>query len=60
MVINSINSMMKDLISNSPFQNSEKHLANHSARKTLVKKLKQQQVPKSEISASLDIIVRQV
>ena len=46
--INSINSMMKDLTSNSPLQNSEKHLANHSARKTLVKKLKQQQVPKSE------------
>ena len=45
--INSINSMMKDLTSNSPLQNSEKHLANHSARKTLVKKLKQQQVPKS-------------
>ena len=41
MGINSINSMMKDLISNSPLQNSEKHLANHSARKTLVKKLKQ-------------------
>ena len=37
MGINSINSMMKDLISNSPFQNSEKHLANYSARKTLVK-----------------------
>ena len=49
MGINSINSMMKDLISNSPLQNSEKHLANHSARKTLVKKLKQQQVPKSKI-----------
>ena len=40
---------MKDLISNSPLQNSEKHLANHSARKALVNKLKQQQVPKSEI-----------
>ena len=34
---------------NSPLQNREKHLANHSARKALVKKLKQQQVPKSEI-----------
>ena len=47
--INRINSMMKDLISNSLLQNSEKHLANHSANKTLVKKLKQQQIPKSEI-----------
>ena len=47
--INSINSMMKDLISNSTLQNSEKHLANDSARKTLAKNLKQHQVPKSEI-----------
>ena len=49
MGINSINSMMKDLISNSPLQKSEKHLANHFARRTLAKKLKQQQVPKPEI-----------
>ena len=40
--------MMKDLISNSPLQNSEKHLANHSVRKILAKKLKQQSVQKSE------------
>ena len=37
---NSINSMMKDLTSNSPLQNSEKHLANRFARKTHVKKIK--------------------
>ena len=49
MGINSINSMMKDLISNSPLQKSEKHLANHSARKTIAKKLKQKEVLKSEI-----------
>ena len=49
MRINSINSMMKDLISISPRQNSEKQFANHSARKKLIKKLKQQQFPKSEI-----------
>ena len=41
--------MIKDLILNSPLQISEKHLANHSAIKALVKKLKQQQVLKSEI-----------
>ena len=35
--INSTNSMMEDLIPNSSLQNSEKHLANYSARKTLVK-----------------------
>ena len=49
MGINSINSMMKDLISHSTLQNSGKHLENHTARKTFVKKLKQQQVPKSEV-----------
>ena len=48
---NNINSMMKDLISNSSLQKSEKHLANHSPRKILVKKLKQQQIPKSEITS---------
>ena len=47
MGINSINSMMKHLIL--PLQKSEKHLANHSTRKTLVKTLKQKQFPKSEI-----------
>ena len=51
MEINSINSMMKYLISHSPLQNSKKPLANHSVRKTLVKKLKQQQAPKSEITS---------
>ena len=32
--------MMKELISNSPLPNSEKHMANHSARKTFVKNWK--------------------
>ena len=49
MEISSINSMVKGLISNSSLQDREKHLAKHSKMKTLVKKLKQQQVPKSEI-----------
>ena len=40
MGIDSINSMMKDLISNSPREKSEKHLASLSARKTFAKKLK--------------------
>ena len=40
--------MMKDLISNSPLQNSEKHQPNDSARKTLAKTLKQQQFTKPE------------
>ena len=50
MGINNINSMMKDLVSNSTLQKREKHLASHSARKTLVKTLKQKQVPKSELT----------
>ena len=51
MGINNINSMMKDLISNSTLQKSKKYLANHSSRKTLGKKFKQQQVPKPEITS---------
>ena len=46
MGINSINSMMKDLISNSPLQNSEKHLANHSAKKNTSKKIETTASPK--------------
>ena len=46
MGINTINSMMKDLISNSPLQNSEKHLANHSAKKNTSKKIETTASPK--------------
>ena len=41
--------IMKRMIENSPLRNSNKHLTNHSARKTLVKKLRQNYIPKSEI-----------
>ena len=40
---------MKRMIENSPLRNSDKKLTNHSARKTLVKKLRQNYIPKSEI-----------
>ena len=40
---------MKRMIENSPLRNSEKNLTNHSARKTLVKKLRQNYIPKSKI-----------
>ena len=43
-----MNSMMQDLLPNVPLKNSEKHLANHFARKTVAIKIKQQQVRKSE------------
>lgn len=46
---NTINNIMKNMKLNSPLQNSTKKLTNHSARKTLVKKLKKAQVPRSEI-----------
>ena len=48
---NKIDSIMKDMVANSPLnlQTEGKRLTNHSARKTLVKKLKQSGVPKSEI-----------
>ena len=46
MGINSINSMMKDLIPNSSLQNSEKHLANHNEKKNTCKKNKTAASPK--------------
>ena len=41
--------IMKRMIENSPLRNSNKNLTNHSARKTLVKKVRQNYIPKSEI-----------
>ena len=46
--VHSMNNIMKNVISKSPLQIS-KHITNHSARKTLVKRLKQNNVAKSEI-----------
>ena len=43
------NSIMKRMIGNSLLRNSDKKLTNHSARKTLIKKLRQNYIPKSEI-----------
>ena len=47
MGVHTINDM-KNAISKSPFETS-KHITNHSARKTLVKRLKQNNVAKSEV-----------
>ena len=44
-----INSIMKNMVANSPLRTSSKKLTNHSARKTVVKKLKKHHVPKSDI-----------
>ena len=38
--VNTINNIMKSMKTNSPLSNSKKRLTNHSARKTVVKKLK--------------------
>ena len=46
MGVNTINNIMKTMIKNSPLANITKKVTNHSARKTLVKKLKQNHVPK--------------
>ena len=43
------NSIMKRMIENSPLRNSDKRLTNHSTRKILVKKWRQNHIPKSEI-----------
>ena len=44
-----LNSIMKRMIENSPLRNSDKKLINHSPRKTLVKKLRKNYIPKYEI-----------
>ena len=40
---------MKSMIENYPLRNSDKKLTNHSERKILVKKLRQNYIPRSEI-----------
>ena len=48
---NTINTIMKNMTENSPLKHlcPEKNLTNHSARKTVVKKLKSSGIPKCEI-----------
>ena len=49
MGINTINRLMKQMIANSPISDTSKKITNHSARKTVVKKLKHNQFAKSDI-----------
>ena len=50
MGVHTLNNIMKNVISKSPLETS-KHITNHSARKTLVKRLQQNSVTKSEINS---------
>ena len=50
MGVHTISNIMKNVISKSPLETS-KHITNHSVRKTLVKRLKQNKVAKSEITS---------
>ena len=47
--INSINNIMKNMVKKTPLALSGKKLTNHSARKTVVKKLKKARIQKSDI-----------
>ena len=50
--VNYINNIMKTMVKNTPaLEDSNKRLTNHTARKTLVKKLKKSHVTRSEIIA---------
>lgn len=52
MGMNTINNLMKTMIQNSPLASTiNKKITNHSARKTVVKKLKKANVPKCDIIA---------
>ena len=47
---NEINSMMKNIISETTLESSEKRFSNHSARKTLVRKMKKAKLERSAIA----------
>ena len=47
---NKINSMMKNIVSQTSLQSSEKRFTNHSARKTLVSKMKKANLERSSIA----------
>ena len=47
---NKINSMVKNIISQTTLQSSEKRFINHSARKTLVSKIKKVNLERSSIA----------
>lgn len=54
MGIHSINSIMKSMVQNLPLQNIENRIVNHSTRKILAKKLKQNHHnPKSFLSMNI-------
>ena len=50
MGVNKINSMMKDIISGTSLESSDKRFSNHSARKTVVSKLKKAQLERTAIA----------
>ncbi|XP_078372630.1 uncharacterized protein LOC144656269 [Oculina patagonica] len=47
--VNSIDNMMKSVVKNTPLEKSKKRLTNHSARKTVVKKLRAASVERQSI-----------
>ena len=47
--VNSIDNMMKGIIKNTPLETSKKKLTNHTARKTVVKKLRAASVERQSI-----------
>ena len=47
---NKINSMMKSIISGTSLETSEKRFSNHSARKTVVSKMKKANLERSAIA----------
>ena len=60
MGIQSINSIMKNMVQNELLQDIDKNNANHSVQNTLVKKVKQNQLPKSEIASFIGHTRKQI
>ena len=50
MGVNKINSMMKDIVAGTTLETSEKRFSNHSARKTVVNKMKKANLERSAIA----------
>ena len=49
MGINKLSTVVKDVIKGSPLENNGKRYTNHSIRKTTVKKLRSQGIPKEDV-----------
>ena len=51
MGVNTINNIMKNMVKSSPLNELTKKITNHSARRTVINKMRRNNIPKSDIIA---------